>query len=176
MENAFILGGFVKQASYRGSEYDGKVLDEARQLKESTLRLYPNHPERDRLRDDLRKIEEAKAAALWQDVQFYQRKGRKPAIAVYCREILRLHPATTYADRARQLLQQMQEEEFRREKTAVVEGEPLKRGEPRRLFSLPKLSFPKLSLPRWPRLRTTRPRTLDSRSDSEKEPAGRIRI
>jgi len=52
-----------------------KQLEDARQLKESTLRLVTNLPERERLKDELAKIEEARAQRLWELVQLYRRKN-----------------------------------------------------------------------------------------------------
>ncbi|MCH8828380.1 MAG: outer membrane protein assembly factor BamD [Planctomycetes bacterium] len=171
--NAFVLGGFVKQASYQGPDYDGKALDEAAQLKNSTLRLYPNHPDRDHLRDDLRKIKEAKAAADWEDVVFWQRKNKPRAAAVYCREILRLYPGTTYADRARQVLRKMQADAkpIRRVKPQTGTAKKPASREPRRLFRLPRFS-----LPAFPGFRKVKPKEIDSRSDPEKSPPGRVRV
>jgi len=106
-ENAYVLGSFVKQASYQGPEYDPQVLRQAEQLKKSTLRLYPKHPDRERMLRDLRKIETAKAASDWDMVRFYQRKGRTKSVAIYCREIIKNYSDTDYATRARKVLSEM---------------------------------------------------------------------
>jgi outer membrane protein assembly factor BamD (BamD/ComL family) len=108
-ENAYVLGAYVKQASYQGPEYDPQVLKNAEELKKSTLRLYPKHPDRERMLRDLRKIELAKAASDWDMVRFYRRKNRPISVAIYCRQIIKNHPTTDYADRARKLLRGMGE-------------------------------------------------------------------
>ena len=87
LEQAFVLGSHVELMSYQGPNYDGGNLDRARQLKDSTLRIYPDNPNSDRLRDELRKLDEAEARHDWAMVRFYWKKNN-----------------TTWADRARQVL------------------------------------------------------------------------
>lgn len=53
VQNAFLLGSHVKLMSYQGPDYETRTLDEAQKLKEATMRLYPNLPESDRLKDEL---------------------------------------------------------------------------------------------------------------------------
>lgn len=107
VQAAFIMGSHVKLMSYSGPEYDGKVLEDARHLKESTLRLYPAAEDRERLERELEKIEEARAAREWQLVEFYSRKNNPRAQAVYCHIILDRYPQTSYAQRAREHLQKL---------------------------------------------------------------------
>lgn len=107
VQTAFIMGSHVKLMSYSGPEYDGKVLEDARHLKESTLRLYPAAEDRERLERELEKIEEARAAREWQLVEFYTRKNNPRAQAVYCHIILDRFPQTSYAQRAREHLQKL---------------------------------------------------------------------
>ncbi|MDG2388113.1 MAG: outer membrane protein assembly factor BamD [Planctomycetaceae bacterium] len=103
-KNSFILGSHVKLMSYEGTSYDGSRLDEAEQLKESALRMWPDSDMRGRLKQELQVIEEAKAKREWARVEFYNKKGRDDSAAIYCREILRLYPDTKYAQSARQYL------------------------------------------------------------------------
>jgi outer membrane protein assembly factor BamD (BamD/ComL family) len=143
-ENAYVLGAFVKQASYQGPEYDPQVLNDAEQLKKSTLRLYPKHPDRERMLRDLRKIELAKAASDWDMVRFYRRKNRPVSVAVYCRYIIKTYPESEYAARARKLLTEI--------------GEPVDPGDRRPPVKKPQTSepglfhVPKITLPALPRL------------------------
>ena len=109
LENAFLFGSHVKLMSYQGPLYEGKTLDEARQLTESTLRLYPNHPERERKLDEIREIDEARARREWEMVRYWQKKGRPLAVATACREVIRLYPNSSYAQQARELLAEMDE-------------------------------------------------------------------
>lgn len=101
LRTAFVLGSHVKLMSYQGASYDGRQLEEARLLKESALRLFPDLPEKERLKRELEKIEEAKAQRDWDKVEFYRRKRKPEAMAVYCREILRNYPESRYAEMAR---------------------------------------------------------------------------
>jgi TolA-binding protein len=107
VQTAFIMGSHVKLMSYDGPAYDGKVLEDARHLKESTLRLYPASEDRARLERELEKIEEARAAREWQLVEFYDRKNNPRAQAVYCHIILDRFPNTSYASRAREHLEKL---------------------------------------------------------------------
>ena len=107
IQNAFVLGSHVRLMSYQGPAYDGKALDEARQLKDSTLKIFPNTKDRPRLQADLRQIDEAKAERDWGRVVFYQKKGKPRAVAVYCRQILENYPDTSYAPRAREKLDEL---------------------------------------------------------------------
>lgn len=104
LENAFVLGSHVKLMSYQGSEYDGTSLDEARQLRESTLRIYPNTPDRERLLQEIQKIEDAAAERDWAQVRFYQKKGKPKAVAVMCKEVIKKHPHSRQAELARETL------------------------------------------------------------------------
>lgn len=107
LENAFVLGSHVKLMSYQGSAYDGKSLESAGELKESTLRLYPNNSAKARIENDLRKIEEAKADRDWKRVQFWQKKKKPRAVAVYCNSLIENYPTSSYADLARQKLAEL---------------------------------------------------------------------
>ncbi len=101
VENAFVLGSHVKLMSYQGPNYENRTLQEAQLLKESTLKLYPNNREADRIRDELAKIEDAKALDLWTKVGFYLRKDKKRSAAIYCHEVINQYPKSPYASQAR---------------------------------------------------------------------------
>ena len=109
LENAFLFGSHVKLMSYQGPLYEGQTLEEARRLTESTLRLYPNHPERERKLDEIREIDEARARREWEMVRYWQKKGRPLSVATACREVIRLYPNSSYAQQARELLAEMDE-------------------------------------------------------------------
>jgi outer membrane protein assembly factor BamD (BamD/ComL family) len=111
LENAFVLGAHCKLMTYQGPEYGGTELDEAKKLKEATLRLYPNRPDRKRIEEDLQKIESAKAARLWADVKFWQSKGKPKAIAISCKEVIQKFPNSDYARKAREELAKIKPED-----------------------------------------------------------------
>lgn len=104
LQTSFVLGSHVKLMSYQGAGYDEKQLEDARQLKESTLRLFPNLPEKDRIKDELAKIEEARAQRLWELVELYGRKRMPKAQIIYAEELLQTYPKSSYAPQARELL------------------------------------------------------------------------
>lgn len=104
LENAFVLGSHVKLMSYQGPAYNGTSLDEARQLRESTLRIYPNTPDRERLLAEIQKIEDAAALRDWKVVEYYQKQRKPRAVAVYCKEVIKNYPNSQYAVMARETL------------------------------------------------------------------------
>lgn len=104
LQTSFVLGSHVKLMSYQGAGYDEKQLEDARQLKESTLRLFPNLPEKSRLKEELVKIEEARAQRLWETVELYGRKRMPKAQIIYAEELLQTYPKSSYAPDAREIL------------------------------------------------------------------------
>lgn len=111
LEDAFVLGTHVRLMSYQGAPYDGTALKSSRELAESTLRLYPEHPERERLLAQIRRTDEELAAREWEALQFWLKKGRIKSAAVYAHEVIRLYPNSTYAAQARALLQKWEGEQ-----------------------------------------------------------------
>ena len=107
VQNAFLLGAHVKLMSYQGPEYETRTLREAQLLKQSILKLYPDIPEADKIREDLAKVEEAKAEVLWSHAQFYQRKGNKEASSIYCHELITEFPKSQYVSLARAKLAEL---------------------------------------------------------------------
>lgn len=107
VQNAFVLGSHVKLMSYEGPNYDSKSLEDAKHLKESTLRLYPNLVDRERVELELRKIEIARAAREWEQVIFHERKSNERGQAIYCHLLLERYPDTPYAKLARDRLKEL---------------------------------------------------------------------
>lgn len=141
LESAFVLSSHVKLMSYQGSDYDVSPLDEAEQLRESTLRLFPNTADRRRLEGELEKIQELKAKRDWEQVRFWlDKKRNKRAAAVYCREVIRNYPNSEYATKARRVLAEIGEQYT----TAPRPGD----SQERPWYALPEVKAPKLpSLP-----------------------------
>jgi outer membrane protein assembly factor BamD (BamD/ComL family) len=108
MEDAFALGSHVKLMAHQGADYDGTALRGAGQLKESMLRIYPQYEDRERVLEEIRAIEEAKAAQQWADVEFWQRKRKPISVATCCREVIRLYPNSSYAGLAREKLAELE--------------------------------------------------------------------
>jgi hypothetical protein len=89
---------------YQGSHYDQTPLDEAAQLKTSTLGLFPDIEEKERLKAELADIETARAEREWQRVEFYRKKNLPKAMAVHLNRILARFDGTVHAQRARKEL------------------------------------------------------------------------
>lgn len=106
--DAFLLGSHVTLASYQGSNYDGQNLDEAIDLKESALRIFPDltEEERDRLGSELQKMHDAEVARIWDRVEYFQAKQSPESVAIYCKILINRFPDTVYGDRAREILEQ----------------------------------------------------------------------
>lgn len=107
LKDAFLIGSHVKLMAYQGADYDDKTLHDARMLKESTLRLYPEIHESERLKDELSRIEDAEAEVEWQQVDLWIRKGNKRAAAVMCHQLISHHPKSARAEQARETLAKM---------------------------------------------------------------------
>ena len=105
LQEAFLLGSHVKLMSYQGAEYEGKTLTEAKLLKESTLRLYPDIADKDRLKRELAQIDEATAARDWEQVELWMRKGNKRAATVCCNQVIDKYPKSPLAQKAREQLE-----------------------------------------------------------------------
>ena len=107
LQTAFVLGSHVKLMSYQGAKYEERQLEDARQLKESSLRLFSDLLEGDKIRGDLKKIHEARALRDWELVQFYEKKNKPRSVVVYCRQVIENFPETQYATLAREKLAEM---------------------------------------------------------------------
>ena len=106
--DAFLLGSHVTLASYQGSNYDGQSLDEAIELKEAALRIFPDlsEEERNRLGGELQKMYDAEVARTWDRVEYFQAKNAPESVAIYCKILINKFPDTTYAERARKILEE----------------------------------------------------------------------
>lgn len=107
LQNAFVLGSHVKLMSYQGAAYDEQLLIDSKQLKEQSLRLFPDLPEGDRVRRELKSIHEAEAKREWELAVFYEKKNKPRAVVLSCQEILTKYPNSTYAPRARAKLAEL---------------------------------------------------------------------
>ena len=97
MKDAMVLNSHTLLMSYQGAAYDATGLEESAKLKESVLHLFPDAPERDRMRDELRKIAEKKAEGEWETALLWEKKGNKAGAIIHCEAILEEHPHTSYA-------------------------------------------------------------------------------
>jgi outer membrane protein assembly factor BamD (BamD/ComL family) len=111
LKNAFAIGSQVELMSYQGSSYDEQNLLESRDLKESTLRLFPGIESSDLLRRELKGIEEERARREWDRILFWEKKKKPKAVAIYCRELLQNFPNSRYGGLAQQKLVELGEAE-----------------------------------------------------------------
>lgn len=108
LENAYVLGSHVKLMSYQGPAYDAQPLIQSQELKEKLLRMSPDHPDRERMQDELRAMKEAEAGPDWEVLHWCYRKREAKAMEIYCKEIIRKYPQTNYASRARKVLAELE--------------------------------------------------------------------
>jgi outer membrane protein assembly factor BamD (BamD/ComL family) len=110
-EDAYLLDSHVRLAAYEGPGYDDKSLEEARRLKETAQRLFPQMDEqqKQRLQRELERIANAEIEREWHNVEFYSRKGDDAAVALHCNLLLNRFPGTPYAARAQQTLEGLAE-------------------------------------------------------------------
>lgn len=107
LQNAFVLGSHVKLMSYQGAAYDEQLLVDSKQLKEQSLRLFPDLPEGDRVRTELKMIHEAEAKREWDQAVFYEKKRKPKAVYIHCKEVVQKFPNSSYAPRARAKLAEL---------------------------------------------------------------------
>ena len=107
LQNAFVLGSHVKLMSYQGAAYDEQLLVDSKQLKEQSLRLFPDLPEGDRIRTELKMVYEAEAKREWDQAVFYEKKRKPKAVYIHCKEVVQKFPNSSYAPRARAKLAEL---------------------------------------------------------------------
>ncbi|REJ87557.1 MAG: outer membrane protein assembly factor BamD [Planctomycetota bacterium] len=113
VQDAVILGSHVTLASYSGPEYEGRALQDARQLKQIALQSFSelSEDQRERLNEELELIAQQEAERDWKLVEFYLRKNQPASVALHCNRIINRYPNTPLAARAWEVLR-AQEEEF----------------------------------------------------------------
>lgn len=107
LENAFEIGSVVSQMAYQGPAYDINPLLESQKLKRSSQQIFlasAGGASGERRRKELAKIAEAKAAHEWQNVLYWEKKGKPKSVAIYCQVMMDEHPHSKYAEMARKKL------------------------------------------------------------------------
>jgi TolA-binding protein len=158
LQDAYVLGSHVKLMSYQGPYYDGTSLEDAEQLKEQTLQLFPDVEERQKLREELRRLYLLRAQRAWYRVQYWEKKDNPRAVGVACLQVISQYPDTRYAEECRKTLATI-------DRTALV-GLP---GIEQTLNSLSEM-------PERNPLESEPVNRVKSVSDSRKEPLGRVRL
>jgi len=113
LRDAYLLGSVVTLASYQGPAYDGQTLEQARELKEEMLALFPtlDAAERARLKEDISLMREAEIARDWDLVEFYRAKRDFPAMKLHCYLVINRYPESKYAEKARETLKSIEGQE-----------------------------------------------------------------
>ena len=106
IKDAYVLGSHVTLASYEGPEYDGAALEQARDLKQTMIQIFPDlsDEQRRRLQQEIDLMHQAEIERIWELVEFYQTKGTAPAIALHCNLLINRYPNSEYAAQAREVL------------------------------------------------------------------------
>jgi TolA-binding protein len=105
--SAYVLGSYASQMSYQGPNYDGRQLEEAKKLTQSAVRLFEDLPQRDKLVEDLKRLDTQSAERDWQRVEYHMKRREKDAAAVYCECIISAYPDSPFAEKARDVLDQL---------------------------------------------------------------------
>ncbi|MBW3543745.1 MAG: outer membrane protein assembly factor BamD [Planctomycetes bacterium] len=108
LKEAFVLGAHSTAMAHQGPLYDGTALTRSRELRESAIRLFPHAVDRERLLDEIRRIDDEKARSEWANVEYWQKRRDPVAVATSCREVIRLYPNSSYAAEARELLAEIE--------------------------------------------------------------------
>lgn len=104
---AYVLGAHASLLAYHGAEYDGKQLEEAKQLTQSAIRLFPDIPQRKKLENDMVRITAEFANRDWIIAKYHLKRGEKKAAAFYLESMLRNAPESSHAEEARTQLVQL---------------------------------------------------------------------
>ncbi len=108
---ARLLGVKSKMEVYQGSMYDGTPLKEAGEMAQETLTQFPDQlgKEKSRLVQTKNEIVAEQAARDWAIAQFYEKKKFYGAARYYYAEVIKNHPQTEYAVKARNRLEEIKD-------------------------------------------------------------------
>jgi len=105
---AYLRAAEARLALYDGAEYNARPLEEARRLLQAAATQFPElEKDRPRIYEMLHRIEERQAERDFKVARFYERIGRPDAARVYYQLVIRDHPRTTWAQRARARLEEI---------------------------------------------------------------------
>ena len=125
LAQAYVLGAQAKLQAYSGARYNGKKLQEARQLIQTAVRRFPElEPDKPRLLRTLEVIRHQMAERDFEVAEFY-RRTRKPASAeLYYRMVVKNYPDTRWAEEAQTRLAQLEPASARSAVPVEPEAEP----------------------------------------------------
>jgi len=108
--NAYQFGAHVEQLNHQGPEYDSQGLDKAAELVRSTLSLFPNEVDKDRLHRTLAHIQHEKARKDWNRVLFRLKRGENGSAEMLCVNFLKDHPNSAFTQLASETLTKLKAE------------------------------------------------------------------
>lgn len=97
-------------AMHTGTVYDSAPLQQARRNLQAYLDDYPNSDDIESVKDRMRDLDEKQAEKDFLTAEHYRGRSRWRSARVYYKEVLRLYPLTTWADKAREVLPEIEEE------------------------------------------------------------------
>jgi outer membrane assembly lipoprotein YfiO len=106
---AHLLSAESKLHSYKGSQYDGRKMEEARRTFQAALSQYPQElePDRQRIYRELDEIRNEQAKSQFEIGEWYRRMGRPPAARIYYLWVQKNFSGTKWGDRALERLNQL---------------------------------------------------------------------
>jgi len=107
LQNAFLLGSHVKLLNYQGADYSDKDLVKSEELKKSTLRMFADDVNQNRLKTELKEIEELRAKQDFNQAQYYTRRNNIEGALIYYQLVIDEYPHTSFAERARAQIKEL---------------------------------------------------------------------
>ena len=111
-KDAHLLELQAKMRIYQGPKYSVVPLNDAQEIAEQTLKQFPGQlgEEERRVRETLATIFEQRAEREWVMAQYYDNKSEYRAAREYYKVLLEKYPRTSFAERARKRMQEIQNE------------------------------------------------------------------
>ncbi|MFO1021016.1 MAG: outer membrane protein assembly factor BamD [Planctomycetales bacterium] len=103
-KQAYLLGPHVKLMTYQGALYDTKPLDEARTILQTSMNLYPDEKNQEKMIAEMENIRQMTAQEGAKMAEYWRRKGKHNAAAIYSELVLKNYPDTESANEAKQIL------------------------------------------------------------------------
>jgi len=111
-KDAHILELQAKERIYQGPKYSVVPLNDAQEIAEQALKQFPGQlgEEERRVRETLSFIHEQRAEREWVMAQYYDNKSEYRAAREYYKYLVQKYPQTAFAQRAKQRMQEIQNE------------------------------------------------------------------
>jgi hypothetical protein len=103
----FELANALKQMAGRAGDGDGRYTREADAVLKETMKLYPEDPETQWIKESLETTEELKARRLYEWAEFYYSRDNPDAATRYFNDLLARYPTCVYREKAVRRLKQL---------------------------------------------------------------------